>query len=188
MTRILPVSLSFVLAMTLMVTSGCQKADTAGTAAAKEHSHEDDHHEDHDEDHHEHEDHEHLEHFVRAHKPASFEELVSQLVFRCETLPRLAEADAAEFQKRSAELRDILNWIPELAADSNLQRKGFESAVADGKSLLQAFEASQGGKTLRMADVQEPLERLKAIVPDSIEVAPNGATNNEPPAAATRNE
>lgn len=182
MIRLLSLLSSFVLAMTLMATSGCQKTDSAGTDVAKKHSHEGEHHDDHDDhDHHEdHEDHEHLEHFVPPHKPASYEELVSQLFFRCETLPKLADADAAEFQKRSTELRDILNWIPEIAADSNLKRKGFESAIADGKSLLQSFEASQGGKTLRMADVQEPLDRLKALVPDSVEVAPNEQTNNAP--------
>jgi hypothetical protein len=186
MIRMLPRTLYVGFALTLLVSSGCQKGDAPKTASAKEHSdagaHHDDHkgHEDHDE-HEEHEDHEHLEHFVPPHKPASFEELITQLFFRCETLPKLAEADDAEFQKRSAELRDILNWIPELAADSNLKRKGFESAIADGQTLLQSFQASQGGKTLRMTDVQESLERLKALVPDSIEVAPNGQTNNEPP-------
>lgn len=186
MTRISPRSLYVVFAMTLLLSAGCQKGDAPKMAGADEHGDSGTHHDDHDHEgdedheHEDHEDHEHLEHFVPPHKPASFEELVSQLFFRCETLPNLAAADDAEFQKRSAELRDILNWIPELAADSNLKRSGFETAIADGKTLLQFFEASQSGKTLRMADVQEPLERLKALVPDSIEVAPNGQTNNEP--------
>ncbi len=117
-------------------------------------------------------DHEHLEHFVPPHKPASFEELVSQLVSRCETLPRLAEADEKEFQKRSVELRDIILWVPELAADSNLKRQEFQTAVNEGNELLKAFEASSAGRTLRMETVQKNLDTLKTLVPGSIEVAP----------------
>lgn len=183
--------------VTLLAASGCQKADSArakevADSSAGSSSHDDhkdhDHHSDehagetgghHDDHDHEHEDHEHLEHFVPPHKPAGFDELVSQLFLRCETLPKLADADAAEFQKRSAEMRDILNWIPELAADSNLKRKGFETAVAERERLLKSFDASQGGRTLRMTDVQESLERLKALVPDSIEVAPNVPVTSE---------
>lgn len=121
-------------------------------------------------------DHEHLEHFVPPHKPASFEELVSQLAFRCESLPQLAEADEKEFQKRSIELRDIIQWIPELSADSNLQRQEFETAVEEGKQLLQAFESSDAGRSLSIGAVQKNLDALKSLVPESIEPVPAGQT------------
>ena len=117
----------------------------------------------------------HMEHFVPPHKPASFEELVSQVMFRCETLPRLAEADEREFQKRSAELRDIIEWIPELAADSNLKRQSFETAVEHGKQLLKTFESSRDGRSLTMEAVQKNLDTLKTLVPDSIEPVPSGS-------------
>ena len=129
----------------------------------------------HDEDHHD-EDHEHLEHFVPPHKPASFEELISQLAYRCETLPKLAAADEKEFQKRSVELRDIIQWIPELSADSNLKRQEFETAVEEGKHLLQAFESSNAGRTLSMEAVQKNLDALKSLVPGSIEPVLAGQT------------
>lgn len=141
-----------VVVLLLLSWTGCQKSTESS-----------DHHAD---------DHEHLEHFVPPHKPASFEELVSQLMSRCETLPRLAEADEMEFQKRSLELRDIILWVPELAADSNLKRQEFQTAVNEGNELLKAFEASSAGRTLRMETVQKNLDTLKAIVPESIEVAP----------------
>lgn len=156
--------------LVLVALPGCQKSPLSETNRSQSLTSDPEGEGHHDEDH------EHLEHFVPPHKPASFEELVSQLAFRCETLPKLSAADEKEFQKRSVELRDIIQWIPELSADSNLKRQEFETAVEEGKQLLQAFESSDAGRTLSMEAVQKNLDALKTLVPNSIETVPAGQT------------
>ena len=150
--------------LVLVALPGCQKSPLSETNRSQSLTSDPEGEGHHDEDH------EHLEHFVPPHKPASFEELVSQLAFRCETVPKLAAADEKEFQKRSVELRDIIQWIPELSADSNLKRQEFETAVSAGAglSLALGFERpAEGSKAVDQSSIPKLLDELKALVSKS---------------------
>ena len=125
-------------------------------------------HEGHDEHGEEHADHEHLEHFVPAHKPKDFAELVDQLALR---FPQLGSAGAGdEHRTARQELADIIGWIPELAADSELKKTDFETAVATVNRFSKALEetAASAGATSGDAAGFEPLiEELRQLVPKS---------------------
>ncbi len=96
----------------------------------------------------------HLEHFVPHHKPANFAEAVDEIEHRAKHLSAHAghghDDEAEEFQ----ELLDIVNWIPELAADSDLKEadwnKANSAAVALAK-ILAARESTDG--TLNLKDL-----------------------------------
>ena len=114
---------------------------------------------------------EHLEHFVPAHKPKHFEELVEQLALRFPRLatpPATSEADDREIARQ--ELSDIICWIPELAADSELIKADFDSAVGTGSKLAAVYAGKLEPKKSQGVDVAEfePLiEELRKLVPKS---------------------
>ena len=83
---------------------------------------------------------EHLMHFVPAHKPTSFAKLVDQLSKRiAELADSWGTQDTTRKQTLRQELSDVIGWIPELAADSELNKADFESAVTAGKALQAEF-------------------------------------------------
>lgn len=67
----------------------------------------------------------HLEHHVPAHKPGSFAKAVEQLEIRDPSQPSGREpADPAAQQ---AEWLDIIRWLPELAAETDLRRADWDA-------------------------------------------------------------
>ena len=125
-------------------------------------SHEDEHHD------------EHLEHFVPAHKPKTFADLVDQLALRAPKLNGAGQSNTDDEARATAlqEFSDIIGWIPELAADSELLRADFESAVATGHKLTTAFAETLGPQKTKAVDATtfEPLiEELRTLVPKSQE-------------------
>jgi len=138
----------------------CCSLTLSGCGSSAE-SHEDEH------------DDEHLEHFIPAHKPNSFGDLVEQLALR---VPRLTEGGqptgGSDGGHATAlqEFSDIIGWIPELAADSELMRADFESAVATGNRLTEAFAEALGPRKTKVFDAAafEPLiNELRKLVPKS---------------------
>ena len=133
----------------------------------------DDHHEDHDDEHH-HDDH-HLEHFVPAHKPADYGALVDQLEKRIAGQSPAAGSgegtkNPAQLTTERQELIDIIGWIPELAADSELRKKDFEAAVAAGTRLSIALgfvKQTDGSSPVDASKIPELLDELKALVSKS---------------------
>ena len=123
----------------------------------------------------EHAEDEHLEHFVPAHKPANYGALVEQLEKRiAQQSPSQGPGEAATAANLSAtaqqELFDIIGWIPELAADSELQKKDFESAVSVGEKLSIAlgFEKPAEGTTpVDQSSIPKLLNELKALISKS---------------------
>jgi hypothetical protein len=92
----------------------------------------------------------HLEHFVPAHKPASLSLLVEQIKIRTGRLAdRSPEAGSIDKALEIQELKDIVNWIPELAADSDLKKAQFDEAALISRELLtivqKQFEGNAGG-------------------------------------------
>jgi hypothetical protein len=129
-------------------------------------------HEEHHEDHHEDE---HLEHFVPAHKPADYAALVEQLENRISKQSQVSgsgEGTAATAQSATErqELIDIVGWIPELAADSELRKQEFETAVSAGVRLSIALGFEKPGEGITPVDpssIPGLLEELKALVSKS---------------------
>lgn len=125
-------------------------------------------HEGHDEHGEEHADHEHLEHFVPAHKPKDFAELVDQLALR---FPKLGSTDTGdEHRTARQELADIIGWIPELAADSELKKADFETAVATVTRFSKALEETATATKATSVDppvFESLIEELRQLVPKS---------------------
>ena len=69
------------------------------------------------------------EHGILPHKPHSFEEAVSEIESRGRAL--IANSDKPPTQV--TEWFDILGWLPELAADTELKRADWEQAVRIAK-------------------------------------------------------
>lgn len=101
----------------------------------------------------------HLEHFVPAHKPASFGELVEQIFTRVEAAASAeSDVDASVLK----ELKDIIEWIPELAADSDLRKADWEHAVALGVR-LQALWTTCFGPQASSSDRQAAVEKFSVL-------------------------
>ncbi|QDU07559.1 hypothetical protein [Gimesia aquarii] len=64
---------------------------------------------------------EHLEHHIPEHKPESFSATVSEIKTRMKWL--LENNQAEESQVKTQELAEIIAWIPEMAADSELKHR-----------------------------------------------------------------
>ena len=109
--RILSTGVFLLMACCLSLPAGCSRATGVG------------------------EEDEHLEHFIPPHKPQKFRELVEELSKRVTHLSGATDPSAAELQ----ELRDIIDWIPELAADSELLKADWELAERTGKELQQCY-------------------------------------------------
>ena len=116
-----------------------------------------------------HEDDHHLEHFVPHHKPANFAQAVEDIEHRAEHLSEHAghghDDEAEEFQ----ELLDVVNWIPELAADSDLNEVDWNTARSAGETLRQSLESRRSGDGildlkdlgLAIAEQVQTLEKLR---------------------------
>lgn len=134
----------FSLTMVLITAPGCSRIASSDvtTQAGGEHAahqgrvdgHEDDHH---------HGEHDHDHHHVPDHKPENFSSLVINLDSRLQ---------ATEFSDHSwEEVIDLVRWVPELAADSDLRRKDFESAVRVSESLLAELDQIVRQKPVRIS-------------------------------------
>jgi hypothetical protein len=90
---------------------------------------------------------EHLEHFVPPHKPASYSDLVKSLRDRIDQVS--AGGTPSETQK--TELLDVIRWIPEIAANSDLHKSDWEVAAGTSVTMerlfLECFGGSADGNT-----------------------------------------
>jgi len=78
--------------------------------------------------------------------------------------------DPAQSATARQELIDIIGWIPELAADSELRKKDFEAAVAAGTRLSIALgfvKQTDGSSPVDASMIPELLDELKALVSKS---------------------
>ncbi|MCA9109686.1 MAG: hypothetical protein KDA52_07050 [Planctomycetaceae bacterium] len=107
----------------------------------------------------------HLEHVVPAHKPATFEEAVTQLRARREQLQ--LEATSDRDPQKLAELGDIIRWLPDIAADSELLRPDWEQVQRHSirleelhRQLISNVDSEQD-----VTDWQEIMGGLEKFVP-----------------------
>lgn len=103
----------------------------------------------------------HVHHEFPAHRPANFKKAVSQIEKRARRLGKYGKRETEGFQR----LVDIIDWVPEMAADSDLKKADWETANA----AAQRLHAKVTSETLDMraleSVVQEDLATLKALVP-----------------------
>ncbi len=106
-------------------------------------------------------------HGVAAHKPHSFGEAVEALETRVIALSTTDSAgDQEGMSTKFAELADIVRWLPELAADSDLGRKDWTTAQGVAKRLETEMEGwSQRSTPLTAAELQKFLDGVTALKP-----------------------
>lgn len=91
----------------------------------------------------------HLEHHIPEHKPKTYTETVRELDSRMRTL--LNQSPASVNQEEKQQLEEIIDWIPELAADSELKHKDWnevQQISTEIKSVFQQTDFSQVDATL----------------------------------------
>lgn len=109
----------------------------------------------------------HLSHEIPEHKPATYRELATELNERFREFLEAGPFDAT----RQSELSDIINWVPELAADSDLRRTEWEQAVQHGRRLRELFDQAtptSGSPPESVLDAaRAELNGLLALIPAS---------------------
>lgn len=143
------------MAVLLCLAGGCNQSESergeesvreSGAAKNQQNEHEDDH--------------EHHHHVRPAHKPDNIHELPTEL-------RRMLTADESgavrPSRRRQQQLREIVGWIPELAADSDLRRAGFDSAVAQQPKLLQVLDELAAGRSPDMNAWNAAVDQLQEL-------------------------
>ena len=81
-------------------------------------------------------DHDGLEHHVPEHKPKTFGDAVHTLHTRLGMIQNsLGSGETAELTVELREFEDIVNWLPELAADSNMRKVQWDEVHEIAKRL-----------------------------------------------------
>lgn len=142
--RFYPSSLCCMLCAALLaIPAGCQQAESEDA----EHDH-------------------HLEHFVPKHKPANFAEAVEELEHRTDHLKFHIGEDSEIVRTEVQELADIVAWVPELAADSDLNEADWTVAATVSKKMASSFDASGSVANLEslLESMQPQIELLEPLV------------------------
>lgn len=104
---------------------------------------------------------EHHAHVIPAHRPEFFPDAV-------ETIEKsLSELDSWT-KEQHEELRDIIVWLPELAAETDLKKADWDSVNAISKQLNEAY--SQLIDQSPKQQIESHLDELKRIAAKAIEV------------------
>lgn len=110
----------------------------------------------------------HLEHFVPQHKPANFAQAVEEIEHRSEHLSEHAGHGHSDETDEFQELLDVVDWIPELAADSDLNEADWNTARSAAETVRQSLESRRSGDGIlnlkdldsAIADQVQTLENL----------------------------
>ena len=133
--------------------AGCGSSEVVMEQAGKTHGHEHAHDHSHDRP---------------RHKPRSFDAIPEALLRR---LP--ADGDASKLSRRRVkELQEIAGWIPELAADSELKREGFEQAAECQSELTRLLALIDSGSHVDMQKWTEVVDRLRMLAESVKEAEP----------------
>ena len=108
--------------------------------------------------------HEHHHHHRPSHKPDSLQELPTELRWR---LSADESGRVNPSRRRLRQVQDIVGWIPELAADSELRRAGFEQAVAQQLVLQRVLDDITAGRSADMTTWNTAVARLQELA-DSV--------------------
>jgi len=80
----------------------------------------------------------HLEHHIPEHKPKSYTATVRELDTRMRWLLNHSQSEGS--QKKQQELVEIIDWIPELAADSELKHRDWNEVKLFSTELMTVFQ------------------------------------------------
>ena len=94
---------------------------------------------------------EHLEHFVPEHKPADFSAAVDSVQSRIQQLTSAKESRPRT--EELSELGEIIDWLPEIAANSDMRRRNWEQVDAI---------------TVELADLFHQLPQRSGVVDDDL--------------------
>jgi hypothetical protein len=103
----------------------------------------------------------HLEHHVPEHQPPNFPAAIEELIRRLHEF----EESAGETEQAGGEFRDIVGWLPELAAHSDLKKREWDAINTHTKRLLLLWEAPPSplpSETRR--ETEQLLDQLKQFV------------------------
>ena len=161
--------LSFALAAMPPLLGGCNSGNAAAENDGNEqgHSHADGHDHSHDHDHfHEH------DHVTAEHRPKDYAEAVARIrELHGEIGGEFAEGHADHADEAVHVMLDIARWLPEIAADSDMQEEDWSAVKADAESLGSIFDdihhAIHDGQEINYedatADMSQLIRRLEAI-------------------------
>lgn len=80
----------------------------------------------------------HLEHHIPEHKPKSYTATVRELDTRMRWLLNHKQAEGS--QEKQQELREIIDWIPEMAADSELKHRDWDEVKLSSTEMMSVFQ------------------------------------------------
>lgn len=104
-----------------------------------------------------------LEHVHAAHRPATFADAVNELERRGEAL--FGASQVEDRRGELSELSDIIGWLPELAADSDLGRADWERARGAAERLREVFERLAAESQPAPRDVEEYRAAVEGLKP-----------------------
>lgn len=101
----------------------------------------------------------HLEHLIPAHKPESLATAVTEL--RRRGAETYAETYAGGVTgEESAQLADIITWLPELAADSDARRAQWERIQSISRELAELQKSAPADGSQRWRELVDELDDL----------------------------
>lgn len=128
-----------------------------------------------------------LEHIVPAHKPPTFAAAIPELARRHAALTAVA-ADDATASRELTELREIVNWLPGLAAATDLKKDDWDtvsrlSVQLDGLLQSEPRSAAWKASTPEFQKVLEQLQQLTLKLSPADLVSSRFAQERQPHAA-----
>lgn len=100
-----------------------------------------------------------LEHLVPLHKPHGFPELVRTL------RKRISELSGTPSQEDLEQLTDIVHWIPEIAAETDLRQKEWDVADSVSRKLSSRFQEVRNSGNFNAAAIHELQELAELLQP-----------------------
>lgn len=150
-------ALASVLVVGVLTLAGCSSATSDGDASDNAHGH------DHGHDH----DHEH------GHRPDSLHEAVDHLAEIEEAVSKaIMSGDAEAADEPLHEVVDLLNAIPEIAAETDLPKEEWEAVKAASKRLFNAYKVIHDefhGKDGKDSDKQAAYEKVSSELTEALE-------------------
>jgi len=128
-----------------------------------------------------------LEHGIPDHKPQAFADAVQQLPIRADRLAKeITTGDAEHAARAHQELLDIVRWLPELAADTDLKQREWERVQSLTKELETLLPAARSAPAMSDVAFLKIVEQLQSIADLSVDLfAPMPPAADENAAAAT---
>ena len=119
-----------------------------------------------------HDDDQHAEHFVPPHKPSNYAQAVEDIEHRAAHLADHAghghDDEAEEFR----ELVDIVEWIPELAADSDLSETDWNAACDAGQLIASELRGrSKKDGSLALDDLDDSIQSSLIVLQGLVQAA-----------------